>query len=70
MEDEFILKQASNWEWPHKPHRPVRLWSHAYGVLGTHSIYAQIVEWDDLTLDVLTRHLSLAVLTQGKKPKR
>ena len=27
------MKQASNLEWPHKPHRPVRLWSHAYGVL-------------------------------------
>ena len=30
-EDEFI---SSNLEWPHKPHRPARLWSHAYGVLG------------------------------------
>ena len=26
-EDEFISKQASNLEWPHKPHRPTRLWS-------------------------------------------
>ena len=59
----------SNLEWPHKPHKPARLWSHVYGVLGIRSIYAycgvddlrevppRFVPWT-----FLPHHWSLAVL--------
>ena len=70
--------KTSSLEWPHKPHRPARLWSHACVRRSWYARFIHTVEWNDLrevsprfvAWTFLSHHWSLAVLRQGKKPEK